>query len=155
MRVLWFIFSLQDKELAQHRVPEGRVPLLPESAAPGRLLPLQCTRGQLHPHFQASCSCMKVTTSSQPMWDSGTNPRNLSPERLVQRYTLSDQSPESPQSNLLPAFSEEQRALKLSQPSHPAQAVQCFPARLFPGRQLRPRSPRCSALMGSGCPDPT
>lgn len=72
------------------------------------------------------------------------------------RETLSDQRPESSQSNLLPPpFSKEQRALKLSEPSHPAQAVQCFPALLFPSRQLRPRSPRCSAVMGSGCPDPT
>lgn len=44
-------------------------------------------------------------------------------------------------------------AQKLLQPSQAAEAVQCFPALLFPSRHSC--SPRCSALMGSGCPDPT
>lgn len=85
------MFSLQDKELAQHHVLEGSMPchvsLLPEPAVPGVLLPLHCTHGQLHPHFQASCSCMKVTTTSQPEWDNGTNTRNLTSERWAQRNT--------------------------------------------------------------------
>lgn len=155
MRVLWFIVSLQDKESVQHHVLEGKV-LCHVLAAPSGLLPLQCTRGQLQPHFQTSCSGMKATTSSEPVWDSGTNTRNLTSETWVRRNTLNDRRPESSQSNLLPPpFSKEQRALKLSQPSHPAQAVQCFPVLLFPSRQLQPHSPRCSAVMGSGCPSPT
>lgn len=72
----------------------------------------------------------------------------------VEKHSV--QRAESSQSNLLPPpSSKEQGALKLSQASQPAQAVQCFPALLFPGRQLQPRSPRCSAVMGSGCPNPT